>query len=70
LVTRSVSPSLRNSRHRFSAGRPVSTPDRFSLKTRSQSPELLELHVEALPDATHSGITYYGHCRSLSPQRW
>jgi hypothetical protein len=35
-VTNNVSPSLRNSRHCLSAGRPVSTPERFSLKTLSQ----------------------------------
>jgi len=32
LVTKSVSPSRRYSRQRFSSGLPASTPERFSLK--------------------------------------
>src|SRR6476660_726884 len=59
-VTNNVSPSLRNSRHCFSAGRPVSTPELF-LEDLIAGVQLFELNVEALSDAAHSRVANQGH---------
>ena len=59
-----VSPSRKYSRQAFSAGRPASTPERFSLKTLSQPVSFSSCTVKSLAQTAYPCITDHSHSLS------